>query len=738
MASGAATLSDLSDSREPYATNSDRQPAPPSDGSWRREVLHNALVILGLSGMAITQPLLDLFGKNAEYFVVGRLTRTEIIAVGLVAAFAVPAVLILVELALYRFRRTAGVVFHGAAVALLGAAFGGGIARHLTAQSSVVTGLLMVLSGALVLWGALRVPSANLVMRYLAVTPVLFLAVFLLSSASSRLVLFEREATAAGGVRVGTPAPIVILQMDELPLASLLTTDGRVNRDRFPNFARLADGSTWYRNALSVSGDTTQSVPSVVTGLIPRQGALPTSADYPESLFTLLGGLYAEDVLEPITDLCPPSVCEEAQTGTTSTERVRTALGDAAVVYGHLVLPEDLRASLPRVNDSWGGFLTGAAEPPAGRSSGSPGQSSGGDPFAQWGEASPEEQTPQGQAGSLGRWIARIGTDRAPHLSYAHTVLPHQPWVMTPAGGHHSDAGPIPGLDADGLWSADEFAVRQGQQRHLLQVGFIDTLLGRMMDQLQQTGIWEDAVVVVVADHGVAFTPGRNDRVAGAEETLHEIYNVPLFIKYPGQRAGRLDEGDARLIDVMPTIVDALDVSVSWQFDGRSLLPSDGVSADDSSAGPEVPSGVPVGFAGVQAVIERNRQRFPYGDDWAGVAAVGPYGDLVGRPVSELAVVGASPMTYVTYRPVSARDVTPVLQVGTIDLAGQAAPDVALMAVNGVVAGIAGGFSCHDGVCDYSGLLDEGRLDPGGDNRMELLVPSVLGGRRFQMVTPEG
>jgi arylsulfatase A-like enzyme len=58
-----------------------------------------------------------------------------------------------------------------------------------------------------------------------------------------------------------------------------------------------------------------------------------------------------------------------------------------------------------------------------------------------------------------------------------------------------------------------------------------------MIDQLEAQGLWEDALVVVRSDHGVAFTPGELPQPAAA--TVHEIYNIPLFIKYPGRPRAR-------------------------------------------------------------------------------------------------------------------------------------------------------------------------------------------------------
>ena len=110
----------------------------------------------------------------------------------------------------------------------------------------------------------------------------------------------------------------------------------------------------------------------------------------------------------------------------------------------------------------------------------------------------------------------------------------------------------------------------QAQQRHLLQVGYTDLALGRILDKLHETGS-TTVVVVVVADHGVSFRPhGERRRVE--EGNMEEIAFVPLFVKPPARRTAPPVDDHARTTDILPTIADILGVEVPWKTDGRSLL----------------------------------------------------------------------------------------------------------------------------------------------------------------------
>ena len=68
-------------------------------------------------------------------------------------------------------------------------------------------------------------------------------------------------ASAIGHDKPQARPNVVLLIMDEFPGDSLLDRHGHVDRVRYPNFAALADDSTWFRNGYSVYDSTTKAVP---------------------------------------------------------------------------------------------------------------------------------------------------------------------------------------------------------------------------------------------------------------------------------------------------------------------------------------------------------------------------------------------------------------------------------------------------------------------------------------------
>lgn len=698
-----------------------------------RVVLGDAAVVVGLWGLAVAQPLLDLYGRNGELFVAAGTPGGGIVAFAVTVTLVPPLLMAALQTVAGLGNRSAGRAVHTALTAALGGLLAATLVRRAGIDGTVVVLVLAASAGVALAWGERRSHALAGGLRYLALGPLLFLGALVFASPSSRLI-WDGGAGAAAATTIDEPAPVVVVQLDELPLASLLGRDLTVNRARFPNFAALADEATWYPDATAIASETSLSVPSVVTGLVPDPDSLPTASDHPRSLFTLLGARYDLDVHEEVTTLCPASRCGA---GDERTGSFSTLLTDAAVVYGHVALPASLRARLPRVDQSWSGFVDGArvAEPSTTATATATASQ------ADWADGEAFARGPAGQGQDLQAVIDGVAAsgaddDPRPRLTYVHTLLPHGPWLMTPTDQQHSDPGPLLGLTTESTWSVEPVGVRQGLQRHLLQLGYTDLYLGRLVQGLKDAGVWDDALVVVAADHGVAFTSGQPLREP-TDVTMSEIYDVPLFVKYPHQTVGEIDARNARLIDVLPTIVDVLGIETDWVFDGRSLRGEP--PADDDKPVVDVDATMPADRrAGLVEVVERNHRLLPYGDDWLSVARIEPYGDLIGVPVDQLVLGDPSPMSFFTYHPMTAYDPasarSPVLRSGVLHLAGAEPPTTGLITMNGVVAGVAVGFTRDGDDASYTGVISPDFFTY-GDNDLGLLVPDQDGGRVFQQVT---
>ena len=118
----------------------------------------------------------------------------------------------------------------------------------------------------------------------------------------------------------------------------------------------------------------------------------------------------------------------------------------------------------------------------------------------------------------------------------------------------------------------------QHHHAKLMQAALADTLIGRVRDRLTSAGLYEHALVVVTADHGMAMRPGDHTRNFTATNAA-EILSVPLIVKPPaatsGVIPGTVEDANAETIDVLPTVARVLGLDVTWPADGRSLIGGD-------------------------------------------------------------------------------------------------------------------------------------------------------------------
>ena len=351
---------------------------------------------------------------------------------------------------------------------------------------------------------------------------IFFLAVFLIRAPLRELSTSDVQAASVPPIRTKTPVVLVIF--DEFPESSLMDAAGAIDRLRYPNFAALAGTSTWYRNATTVHDYTFWAVPAILTGQLPENDQLPVMANHPENLFTLLGGNYRINASEPITRLCPERLCPNAS------ESLDRRMGKLA---RHLV------GFFRRGLFLWGGFH----------------------------ETVPDWNDPPAQ---VNRFLAKINSRTQRQLDVIHVVLPHGPWRYLPSGQKYKGGDSLAGAVA-GKWGGSERLVDRAYGRHLLQVGFVDRLLGKIVARLRATGLWNRSLFIVTADHGVSFRPGAEERKVETRN-LADIAFVPLFVKKPFQRGSVVDDRSARTVDIVPTIVDLLHIKMPWKLDGRSLL----------------------------------------------------------------------------------------------------------------------------------------------------------------------
>ncbi len=103
------------------------------------------------------------------------------------------------------------------------------------------------------------------------------------------------------------------------------------------------------------------------------------------------------------------------------------------------------------------------------------------------------------------------------------------------------------------------------------EIAYVDSVVGNFFRELKARGLYNDAAIAVMADHGESLGAHGEDThgVFLYDETIH----VPLVIKLPhGGEVGRQIDSRVELVDVLPTLLQAIGVEVPAQVQGESLL----------------------------------------------------------------------------------------------------------------------------------------------------------------------
>jgi arylsulfatase A-like enzyme len=117
--------------------------------------------------------------------------------------------------------------------------------------------------------------------------------------------------------------------------------------------------------------------------------------------------------------------------------------------------------------------------------------------------------------------------------------------------------------------------IPEEKQRELIHgyyacVSFIDSLIGRLLENLERLELAENTIVVIWGDHG--FHLGDHDEW-GKHTNMEQATRSPLIIAAPGMLKSNKTKNPSGFIDVYPTLCDLAGLSVPEAVQGKSLTP---------------------------------------------------------------------------------------------------------------------------------------------------------------------
>jgi len=183
----------------------------------------------------------------------------------------------------------------------------------------------------------------------------------------------------------------------------------------------------------------------------------------------------------------------------------------------------------------------------------------------------------------VAEWLDTRSQDKNFFL-FVHTYQPHDPYVcpepykdmflaedaewrhinlMGHLGGRTNLFKPLPDKELQNIVGLYDGEVRYTDE----------ALVGPFIRKLKQLGLYDRTLIVFTSDHGEEFYDHKS--WGHGHQLYDESLRVPLLVKFPGSRfRGTKISTIVSLVDVMPTILETLQVDVSeLSFDGKSLFP---------------------------------------------------------------------------------------------------------------------------------------------------------------------
>jgi hypothetical protein len=505
----------------------------------------HAAEVAGLVVLALLEPTITDLAASPHTFQMLAMTTRDVVVAALVAVTAIVALVLVVEALADRFSPVARNAVHVVVLAGLAIVWAVQVVHVVLRSSGVVAVVAAVAAGTLTVIVHYR---WRLALLYLACASVVPLVMSIAQVEPLPAVGVDELLRAEDEVVMQKPTPIVIVVFDAMPLVNVLDGTGAIDAALYPELAALSAQSTWYRNHVTVGLSTQIVTPVLVSGTF--EGSGRAFSDAPNILRNI-DRSYIVQSDEPVSFLC--------LTRCASVARPRDRFGSLLSLSSRF-----LRARLTSVREAEpGGVVVDQVE---------------GLPLTT-------------SLASVPR--ARVFIDSLAPLqrqaAYLHVMLPHPPYVWNNSCDRYDELAP-PSYELVTQTDAD-----RSRQGLLLQLVCADRILGELRDQLEAQGLFDDALIVVVGDHGESSVVGGPTRVL-RRENAHELLWTPLLIKAPGQRVGVVSDELVRSTDVLPLVLEHLGADAPW-LDGVEL-PTDGAAAghlrvhvDKSSEGFEVVDG---------------------------------------------------------------------------------------------------------------------------------------------------
>ncbi len=178
---------------------------------------------------------------------------------------------------------------------------------------------------------------------------------------------------------------------------------------------------------------------------------------------------------------------------------------------------------------------------------------------------------------AVSNWLQH--NTRRPFLLFIHLWDAHYDFIPPPPDATMFDAADTGTITGENFRENPRVVPEMPQRDldHLIalydgEIAWTDAHVGKILDDLEVLDLNDSTIIVLTSDHGTAFFEHGQK---GHRNTLYdELIRIPLVIRYPKAiPAGLRIEEQARLIDVLPTLLDLIGLPRSDDMMGQTLTP---------------------------------------------------------------------------------------------------------------------------------------------------------------------
>ncbi len=149
------------------------------------------------------------------------------------------------------------------------------------------------------------------------------------------------------------------------------------------------------------------------------------------------------------------------------------------------------------------------------------------------------------------KWLAQRSSAAAPFFCWLHLFDPHEPYLKHP----------------------DDFGDKFAERPYDAEIAYVDQQLGRLFSALEQEGLLQRTIIVIIGDHGESLGE-HGERQHGY--MLHDsTLRVPFLIVDPREKGpGRRVSTPVSLVDVFPTLLTLVGLKPPPECELRDLAPA--------------------------------------------------------------------------------------------------------------------------------------------------------------------